>query len=218
MYLTVKAVIFDMDGVITDTMPYHYKAWKTIFGRYGISVSHLDIYSREGQKGIESVREIFEEHNHPFYGIQAVSLLRAKEELFKKIFKRRFIRGARLFVRRLVREGFKVALVTGTSRHEAIRLLPENLFDLFSVTVCGCDVQNGKPHPEPYLTALRKLNLRKEEVVVIENAPFGIRSAKASGLRCLGLSTSLPHRYLKGADAVFPSFKDLGRSIVFVKG
>ncbi len=217
MRFNIKAVIFDMDGVITDTMPYHCKAWKTIFTKEGIKISRQDVYCREGQKGIDSVRELCAEHNHPFTVSRARQLLKDKEEFFKSIFKRRFIAGARSFVRRSYRQGFKLALVTGTSRHEAMRLLPADLFGLFHVTVCGCDVQNGKPHPESYLKALSQLGLKPKDVLVIENAPFGIRSAKAAGLRCLALETSLPRRFLKNADAVFSSFNDLSGRVTLVR-
>jgi beta-phosphoglucomutase len=110
-----------------------------------------------------------------------------------------------------------LALVTGTSRHEAQKLLPKDLWDCFDVTVCGCDVQNGKPHPEPYIKALTKLDVKPEEAVVFENAPFGIRSAKAAGLYCLALETSLPASYLTGADAIFHSFKAIASKVKFIK-
>lgn len=74
-----KAFIFDMDGVITDTMPYHYQAWKTVFARCGINATHEDIYKREGQKGIESVREIFSERGKAFDKEIALKLLKDKE-------------------------------------------------------------------------------------------------------------------------------------------
>ncbi len=209
MRLKIKAVIFDMDGVITDTMPYHFRVWRDLFAREGVYVSHEDIYKREGQKGIESLKEIFKEYGKPFDESQAKSLLKEKEELFKKVFKRRFITGSRRFIRSLHSNGFKLALVTGTSRHEAVRLLPEDLFGLFDVTVCGCEVSNGKPHPEPYLTALKKLSIAPKEAVVIENAPFGIRSAKAAGIRCFAIETSLPKPHLRQADGIFHSFKDM---------
>ena len=61
MHFKISTVIFDMDGVITDTMPYHFRAWKSVFASAGVGVSHEDIYKREGQKGIDSVREIFME-------------------------------------------------------------------------------------------------------------------------------------------------------------
>ena len=85
------------------------------------------------------------------------------------------------------------------------------------MTVCGCDVQNGKPHPEPYLKALTKLNVSPKEAVVFENAPFGIRSAKAAGLFCIALETSLPASYLKGADAIFSSFKAIESKVRFIR-
>src|SRR5437762_2635743 len=138
MNISFKAVIFDMDGVITDTMRYHFHAWEAIFSNQGIHVSHEDIYKREGQKGIDSVREIFSEHNRPFRQSLAKKLLKDKEDLFKKIFKRRFIVGSRSFVKKLRRQGYKLALVTGTSRHEAKQLLPKDLWNCFDVTVCGC--------------------------------------------------------------------------------
>ncbi len=217
MQFLISTLIFDMDGVITDTMPYHFKAWRSVFASKGIMATHGDIYKREGQRGIDSVRELFLEKNKPFTETIARELLQQKEELFKQIFKRKFITGSRRFIKRGAAEGFKLALVTGTSRHEAQKLLPQDLWNCFDVTVCGCDVRNGKPHPEPYLTALDKLNVKSNEAVVFENAPFGIRSAKAAGIRCVALETSLPAIYLKEADIVFGSFKEIESQLEFIK-
>ncbi len=210
-----KAVIFDMDGVITDTMPYHFKAWKTIFASQGIKVSHEDIYKREGQKGINSVQEIFNENKVVFSSSIAHNLLKEKEHFFKKIFKRRFIQGSRSLIKLLSAKNYRLALVTGTSRHEAMELLPKDLWDTFEVTVCGCDVQNGKPHPEPYIKALKKLRLKASQAIVIENAPFGIASAKAAGLKCIAIETSLPKKHLKQADVIVESYQDLKDEIKF---
>lgn len=206
-----------MDGVITDTMPYHFRAWKSVFALEGIKASHEDIYKREGQKGIDSVREIFTEKKGPFSEKIAKKLLKDKEKLFKQIFKRKFIAGSRKFINKCHLQGFKLALVTGTSRHEAQKLLPKELWDCFDVTVCGSDVQNGKPHPEPYLKALAKLKVKPDQALVLENAPFGIRSAKAAGLHCLALETSLPSNYLADADSIFSSFKELESKVRFIK-
>lgn len=213
--LKVDAVIFDMDGVITNTMPDHFKAWRQIFAEYGIPVSHLDVYSREGQRGIHSVFEIFREDNKTIDLKGAKKILAAKEKLFKKIVKTRFIPGARRFLYFLSKRNFKLALVTGTARHEAHKILPPHLFNLFSVVVTGSDVKNGKPHPEPFLLALKKLGYAAKRAVVIENAPFGIESAQKAGLKCFALETSLKRQYLKKADAVFLSIKDLRSRVVF---
>jgi beta-phosphoglucomutase len=217
MQFHLSTFIFDMDGVITDTMPYHFLAWETVFAAEGVKVTHEDIYTREGQKGIDSVRELFAEKGKAYSDAVGLRLLKEKEAIFKNIFKRRFIAGSREFIKRSKTEGFKLALVTGTSRHEAEKLLPQELWERFDATVCGCDVQNGKPHPEPYLKAIHKLKVDLKAVLVFENAPFGIRSAKAAGLSCLALETSLPSAYLKHADAVFPSFKEIESKVKFIR-
>jgi len=109
----------------------------------------------------------------------------------------------------------RLALVTGTSRHELYQILPTSLRDLFSVIVTGSDVKHGKPHPEPYLKSLKGLKIKASAAVVIENAPFGIRSAKQAGLKCIALETSLPKKYLSEADAIFPSIKELQSNVLF---
>jgi len=213
--MKVKAVIFDMDGVITNTMPDHFRAWQKVLAEEGINATHEDIYSREGQKGLQSVREIFAEHGKPFHLKEARAILKKKEELFKKIVKIRFVRGARTLLRKLKRKNIELALVTGTSRHELHKILPHSIYRLFRISVTGSDVRCGKPHPEPYLKALKTLGVTARQTIVIENAPFGIRSAKGAGIRCLALETSLSRRYLKGADAVFSSVKELENQIHF---
>ena len=213
----MTTLIFDMDGVITDTMPYHFQAWEKVFASEGIIAGHEDIYKREGQKGIDSVRELFKEKAMPYSDAIGQRMLKSKETLFKRIFKRKYIKGSRSFIRKSQAQGFRLALVTGTSRHEAQKLLPKELWDRFHVTVCGCEVQNGKPHPEPYLKALSKLGVSPSDAIVFENAPFGIRSAKAAGLYCIALETSLPAAYLKEADAIFPSFKAVCENVLFTK-
>src|SRR3989338_7792873 len=97
----VESLIFDMDGVITDTMRYHYRAWKEVFVRYGVRVSREDIYKREGQKGIDSVREIFFEHGRRHSDDLGHQVLKEKEKLFKEIFRSRFIPGSRSLLKGL---------------------------------------------------------------------------------------------------------------------
>jgi beta-phosphoglucomutase len=211
----LNAVIFDMDGVITNTMPYHYRAWNQIFREEGFRVPPIDIYKREGQKGIESIREIFAEYGKPFSLAHGRGILRHKEQLFKKIAQTRFIPGACNFIVLLQKRRIPLALVTGTARHEVKKIIPTKILSAFKVIVSGTDVTNGKPHPEPYLKAIKILRIPKNKIVVIENAPFGILSAKVAGLTCLALETSLPRKYLSQADRVFHGFEDL--SMYFIR-
>lgn len=215
--LKFKAIIFDMDGVITNTMPYHFDAWLATFASVGIKVNCYDIYCREGQDGLSTVKEIYAENKRKFNLKQAKQLLARKENLFKRIVKTRYVLGARPFVRNLKKHGFLLGLVTGTSRHEARKILPHKLFNLFDVTVTGSDVKKGKPNPEPFLNALKALKIPAREVAVIENAPFGIEAAKRTHLFCIALQTSLPKSYLLEADIILKSFKELRQRINFIK-
>ena len=205
-----------MDGVITNTMPDHFKAWKAVLEPYGVQVTHYDVYSREGQRGINSIKEFFCEKKKVCTPQIIQELLHQKEQLFKKIVKRRFIPVARRFIKWLHQNHFKLALVTGTSRHELPRTLPDYIYKLFDVVVTGSDVTNGKPDPEPFLLALNKLKIKAQDAVVIENAPFGIRAAKAAGIKCLAIATSLREKFLKEADYIFSDMKTLRRKVNFI--
>ena len=212
---SVKAIIFDMDGVITNTMPDHYESWRIVLKDYGIDVTYLDIYQREGQKGLQSVKEISKFYGKEIPPDKAQRLLDEKEALFKKIVQVRFVDGSRAMIQNLHQRGFSLALVTGTSRHEVERILPVELRDLFHVIVTANEVKRGKPHPEPYLSALSQLKIESMAGIVVENAPLGIQSAKEAGLRCLALATSLPKEYLLQADGIFENIEQMLTSVEF---
>lgn len=207
--IKTKSVFFDMDGVITNTMPDHFYAWKTILFDLGLDISRQEIYEREGQPGLISITEILTKYNLRPSAKEARAILSKKEILFKSIARTRFISGARSFLSKLNKFNVRCALVTGTSRGEVERILPAKMFAQFSVIITGDDVTNGKPDPEPYVKCAQAMRVPTRDVVVIENAPFGIRSAKGAGLRCYALETSLPASYLKKADRIFKSYNEL---------
>jgi beta-phosphoglucomutase family hydrolase len=211
--LKIKAIILDMDGVITDTMSYHFDAWKQIFSKAGIEVTCYDIYEREGQAGLDTLREIYKKYRRNLSPQEARDILRRKERLFKKLAQPRLIRGARAFLRRCKRSKFLIALVTGTSRQEAEKILPEDIYAMFDVIVAGDEVKKGKPHPEPFLKALEALRLSSSQAVVIENAPLGIKAARRANLFCIALKTYLPESYLSQADIIISSFADLDKNV-----
>ena len=208
--IKAKAIIFDMDGVITDTMPYHFKAWQEAFLKAGIKADCCDIYLREGQKGKDTVREIFEEKRGEKPSLKLVEqILEYKESLFKKRAKPKLIKDMVKFISFLNKKNFRLALVTGTSRREVKKVLPNSLFRKFEVIVTSDEVRRGKPNPQPYKKAVKLLGIKPKEAVVIENAPFGIKSAKKAGLACIALATSLPKQHLKEADVVLSSASKL---------
>jgi beta-phosphoglucomutase len=108
--------------------------------------------------------------------------------------------------------GYRLALVTGSSRSVVDGVSESvDLRILFEAMVTGDQVTHGKPDPEPYRIAAERLNLTPGECLVVENAPMGIRSAKAAGMACVALATTLPPPRLTaaGADRVFADAKAL---------
>lgn len=210
----LKAVLLDMDGVVVDGVPFHLRAWKEAFSAVGIEVTDVDIYKREGMDGLETVREISREKGVPLAPEVQRRVNESKNRILNKIFKVRFIHGSLELIRKLKEKGFKLALVTGT-RGEVVRSvlggLKEGLDSYFDVVITAESVERKKPAPDPYLKAVEELGLRKEECLVIENAPAGITSAKRAGLRCLAITTSLPESYLKEADAILPGLEAVSR-------
>jgi beta-phosphoglucomutase len=204
-----KAVIFDMDGVIVDSMPYHFLAWYEALRPWGMRVSCFDIYLKEGERWDKTLISLLRLANiNPTKGILKKIFL-TRQKIFKKYFKRFIFKGAKEFLLCLKRKGYRLGLVTGTPGKEIEKILPKGIKNLFDIIIAGNEVKNGKPHPESYLKAAFGLNLKPYECVVVENAPLGIKSAKSAGMVCIALTTSLPPEYLKGADIVVDTLEEI---------
>lgn len=209
-----QAVLFDMDGVITDSMPYHFEAWRRIFERYGIFVSREEILKREGERGLVTLETILSEQGRELSQDEIRKALEDKEEIFRSLASPTLFPGADTIVRAIRDRGKRLALVTGTSGREARSNLPADLLACFDVLVSGDMVTQGKPHPEPYRMALGLLGARPNQSLVIENAPYGIESARRAGLRCIAVTTSLPAEYLQRADKTVRDLEEL-RGLLF---
>ncbi|MGV7927682.1 MAG: HAD family hydrolase [Spirochaetota bacterium] len=204
-----RSVLFDMDGVIVDSMRQHAECWIRVFDEYGVKLSIEDIFLREGMSGIGSIIDIFRSKGQEIPSSDVMKKLQERKlELFErhpiKVYPE--VRGILDF---LAEKGIVLGLVTGSLKRSVHHVLPESIRERFASIVTVDDIENGKPHPEPYLKALKQVGFRPEEVLVIENAPLGILSAKAAGLRCFALTTTLEAGMLANADRVFPSHREL---------
>jgi len=204
-----QAVIFDMDGVIIDSMPYHFLAWYEALRPYGVRVSCFEVYSKEGEKWEKTLKDLL-----ALSGLKPTSKLLAeifssRQRIFKKLFRRFIFKGAREFLLSLQRQGYVLALVTGSPIKEVHKILPPEIISLFKVIVAGDQVKKGKPDPAPYLKASRLLKSRPNQCLVVENAPLGIESAKRAGMFCVAVTTSLPREYLKKADIIVNKLQDI---------
>jgi beta-phosphoglucomutase len=207
--LRPRAVIFDMDGVIVDSMPYHFIAWYEALRPYGVRVSCFDVFAKEGERWENSLKDFLNNASIPPNPKILKEIFLRRQRIFRKYFKRFIFKGAPEFLRCLKKKGYLLGLVTGTPMRELSSIIPSGIRGLFDAIVSGDSVKKGKPHPEPYLEASRILGLRPQDCLVVENAPFGIESAKKAGMFCIAITTGLPREYLRQADITVERLDDI---------
>lgn len=209
-----KAVLFDLDGVITDTMQFHYEAFRQAFSRLGIDVKPVDIYTREGMPSMKLGKALIEEYGVSVGDEELKKTVEEKRELYRQIAsgKIKAYPGVPETLAMLRENGVKLALVTGSNRKSVTKVIEEaGLEKAFDTVVTSEDTERGKPFPDPYLKGTERLGVDKANAVVVENAPMGIRAAKAAGVDyVIAVTTTLPEEYFKDADDIMPSFVDLG--------
>jgi len=206
---SIKAVIFDMDGVIVDSMPYHFLAWYEALRPLGVRLSCFDVYIKEGERWEKSMKDFLVRAKIKASGNTLKKVFRVRQKIFRSYFKRLIFEGVKEFLSCLKQKGYLLGLVTGTPMVELKDILPKSIKVLFDSVITGDLVKNGKPHPEPYLKSARTLGIKPKECIVVENAPLGINSAKRAGMFCVALTTSLPKDYLKKADIVVDRLEEI---------
>lgn len=198
-----------MDGVLLDSMGYHVQAWQKTFKALGLNIPSREIYSREGEDWRKSTRDFLRMGGYRPTTSKVNKVFKERSRIFKEIFTPSIFKGAKGLLGSLKKKNLRLGLVTATPKVDVERMLEPSIIELFDVTVCGGDTKRGKPHPEPYLKALKRLKVKPEEVLVVENAPYGITSCRLAGIRCIAVASSLPGKYLKGADIIVGSLKEV---------
>ncbi|MBA2849666.1 HAD family phosphatase [Thermosulfuriphilus ammonigenes] len=204
-------IIFDMDGVVVDSMPYHVRAWKEAFAEFGLNIPEKLLYLHEGAIELSSARRLFAHQGVEPTETWFMKVLSRQQEIFARKF-RHLVRPypeVPDLLRELQKEGRRLALVTSSHLRVLEEILPLSLRDIFDFILTGDMVTRRKPHPEPYLRALEFLKAQKEMAAAVENAPAGIQSAKAAGLTCLGLTTTLEPEHLSAADLIISDHQQL---------
>ncbi len=201
------ALIFDMDGVVLDSTAIHLQTWQQALAPLGIEPTADDLYPLEGLPTELTAQRLTERLlGRACSDSQARELAATKRTLFREWFDPTFVPGIRPLLHDLRGRGYRLGLVTGSARSVVDETLtPAGVTGLLDSVVTGDQVSRGKPEPEPYRRAARELGVSPSECLVVENAPLGIRSAKAAGMNCVALTTTLPSQVLldSGAELVF---------------
>jgi HAD superfamily hydrolase (TIGR01509 family) len=206
-----RGVALDMDGVVIDGMRFHVHAWQYAFREVaGVEMPALRIYLSEGAKEPHFIAQIVEEQGISLSTEQQEELLRVKLARYDEIFQLVPVPGIQETLEWLRGQGCPLALVTGATRAAAERALADlGVRHWFDVVSGSDELQNGKPSPEPYQKAAAALGVTPRACLVVENAPAGIQSAKAAGMPCVALETSLAASYLQEADRVIATHREL---------
>jgi HAD superfamily hydrolase (TIGR01509 family) len=205
----IQAIIFDMDGVVSDTQKLHSRVERAVLLEYGIDITEKEIvFLYAGTKDNTQFRTEFEKH-----GVTADFKEAAEKKLamLEKIAEEEIIAipGFMEFLDK-VHTRFKLAVASGANTQFVDRVLSAlKIRDKFDVFIGGDKVSHGKPNPELFLSAAKKLQVDPENCLVIEDAKNGIKAAKNAGMKCIGILTTHTRSQLNGADKIIKSFDEL---------
>ena len=214
----IKAVLFDMDGVIFDTERIYLEDWTKVFEKYGYKMVK-DTYISVMGRGRKVVKEVFRKEFGQDLPIEEMYI--EKDALLNEAIVNNKIplkEGAIKILNFLGNNGYKIALATSAKRERVDKQLNgANIQEKFDAIVCGDDIINSKPDPEIFLKAAEKLSVKPEECIVIEDSPAGIKAAYNAGM--IGLHVE----DLKEADSsilnyCYKNFKNLSEIKEYIKG
>ncbi|GAB6010872.1 HAD hydrolase-like protein [Viscerimonas tarda] len=212
----IQAVLFDMDGVLYDSMKYHAQAWYQTMSEYNLPSTPEEFYLHEGRTGSNTINLIIRRNlNRDATDEEKKTIYKRKSHLFNTYNKGETIPYVKEVLNAVKESGLKRILVTGSGQKQLLDNLNTNFPGIFQedLMVTAYDVKHGKPHPEPYLMGLKKGGeLRPNQAIVVENAPMGVESAVAAGLFTIAVNTGpLADKALwdAGANIVLPSMKEL---------
>ncbi|MFQ6122848.1 MAG: HAD family hydrolase [Dehalococcoidales bacterium] len=198
----LEAVIWDMDGVIADTAPYHFKAWQEVFQKRGINFTEEDFKRNFGRRNDTIIRNTISQN---LSSSEVEAIANEKEENYRQKVAQNIkpLPGAMELLRSLNEHGIKMAIASSAPM-ENIQLITRGLGinGCFQVIVWGREVTEGKPSPQGFLLAAKRLGVEPQNCVVIEDAVAGVTAAKRAGMKCLAVTNTHPELSLKEADFV----------------
>lgn len=205
----IRAIAFDMDGVIIDSHPVHRRAWRKFLATVGVAVTDEELeFILEGRRREEILRHFLgdiplctiEEYGH------------RKDQFFQEDFDEiTLLPGVREFLKIIAGSGMASAVATSASHSRTWGTLRRlGLGNHFAAVVTGDDVAQGKPDPAVYLLTARRLQVDPKHVLVLEDAACGVVAATGAGMKCVGVSSNGRADALRrsGAEFIIPDFRD----------
>ncbi len=203
MHGKVEAFIFDMDGTMIDSMPWHARSWVEFVARHGLKLDVSDILARTtGRTGIECMRELFERE---LSDAECQALVHEKEEIYRAMFHDNFteVAGFTAFAKAAEARGLKVAVGTAGDKGNIEFAMSRLKMDPLPLAIVGGDEGfSGKPTPAIFLEAARRIGVAPERCIVFEDAPFGIEAARRGGMRAVAVCSTHTAAELAGPHVI----------------
>jgi len=204
-----KTFLWDMDGVVVDSHSFHFAAWQEAFAKRGITFTTEDFANLFGTRNDFIVSSVT---SGELSGEDAKAIVQEKEESFRRmaIGNVKAFPGALRLLDIIKAGNFKLGLVSSAPKENIDLITSELDFDgVFDCVVSGQEVSEGKPSPQIYLLAAKKLGVAPKDCLVIEDSPPGIQAAKTAGMKCLAISNTHPRQKLDKADKVVDSLENV---------
>ena len=204
-----RAVIFDMDGVLVDSYQAHFVSWSRMAAQRGLVITQEQFAATFGRTTREIIRQLWSDR------IDEDDIARMdelKEQIYREILLADFpqMDGAGELLGALSEAGFLLAIgSSGPPQNVQLTLKRLTNAHLIAVTVDGTQVTGGKPDPEVFLTAARKLAIPPSRCAVIEDAPAGIEAARRAGMAAIAITGTTTRKQLNAADLIVDSLRQL---------
>jgi beta-phosphoglucomutase len=206
--MSFKAAIFDLDGVIVDTVPIHFHAWKSMFADYGKEFTFDDYKKKvDGIPRIDGCKAILTELSD-----DEIKTASDKKQVYYLEYLQK--EGIKIYdstvdlIKNLLSHNIKVAVIS-SSKNLLMILEKTQLKDLFEVIISGNDITKGKPDPQVFLMAAERLGVLPEDSLVFEDATLGVQAAKRAGMKCVGIDRDNHPDLFKKADIVVHDLSEI---------
>jgi beta-phosphoglucomutase len=208
------AVLWDMDGVIVDTSKFHFRSWRETWAEHGVDFTEADFKISFGKRNDEIIRDVLgKKFNQKIYE----AITQKKEASFRRLVKGKIkaLPGAVELLSSVYSAGILQALVSSTPSENIDMIIGGlKLARYFKTIISGYDVTEGKPNPQGYLLAAKRLGINPSCCAVIEDAIAGVDAAKNGGMKCIAITTTHPPAKLKAADLIVDSLEKVNVSVI----